>query len=107
MSTAYEVRSLPVYQRRKPIKSSSYLRFVRGLPCVACGGTRNIEAMHCGPKGLGQKRDDKDALPGCRYCHKELHEVGPDAFAEKYKLDISALVLKWNAFFESTLRGTY
>lgn len=107
--TAYEVRSSfsDRYQRRKPIKSTAYLKFVRSLPCIACGGTRSVEAMHCGPRGLGQKVDDKQALPGCRYCHRELHEVGPVAFAAKYALDYGALITKLNEFFEANLRGTY
>lgn len=109
MSTAYEVRALfgETYKRRKPIKSSAYLRFIRSLPCVACGGIRNVEAMHTGGRGLGQKSDDAKALPGCRFCHKELHVLGPIAFAEKYSLDFLALALKFTTFFESNLRGTY
>lgn len=107
MSTAYEVRSLPIYQRRKPIKSTAYLKFIRTLPCCACGGSRYVEAMHCGPRGLGQRVDDKDTLPGCRFCHKELHQVGPVAFAAKYALDFAAQIAKFNQFFESNLRGTY
>jgi hypothetical protein len=63
--------------------------------------------MHVGPRGLGQKVDDKDALPGCRWCHQELHQVGPVAFREKYALDFEALISKFNTFFESNLRGTY
>ena len=108
MSTAYQIRTLgDRYQRRKPIKSTAYLKFIRSLPCCACGGTRSIEAMHCGPRGLGQKTDDKQALPGCRYCHRELHELGPVEFAQKYSIDFEALIAKLNAFFESNLRGTY
>jgi hypothetical protein len=109
MSTAYQVRSNlgELYQRRQPIKSSGYLRFIRSLPCCACGGTRNVEAMHVGPRGMSQKVDDKDALPGCRFCHKELHQVGPVSFAAKYALDFAALIAKLNTFFESNLRGTY
>lgn len=106
--TAYEIRATAApYQRRKPIKSSVYLRFVRSLPCCACGGTRNVEAMHCGPHGFGQKVDDKDTLPGCRYCHKELHQVGPVQFQSKYSLDFQSEIAKLNLFFESNLRGTY
>ena len=63
--------------------------------------------MHCGPRGLGQKVDDKDALPGCRACHNELHVVGPVEFATKYVLDYEALIAKLNTFYESNLRGTY
>lgn len=108
MSAAFQVRPrFGSYRGKKPTKSSAYLRFVRQLPCIACGGTRNVDAMHVGPRGLGQKVDDKDALPGCRFCHKELHQIGPVAFAEKYALDFQALILKLTTFFESNLRGTY
>jgi hypothetical protein len=104
---AYQVRPNPIYQKRKPIKSTAYLKFIRQLPCCACGGTRNVEAMHVGPRGLGQKVDDKNALPGCRPCHRELHEIGPLEFAQKYVVDFEALILKLNTFFEANLRGTY
>lgn len=109
MSTAFQVRAeLPeVHKRRRPIKDPAYLRFVRSLPCVACGGTRSIEVMHVGPRGLGQKVDDKDGLPGCRWCHKELHQVGPVAFCEKYVLAFPALIRKLNDFYDANLRGTY
>jgi hypothetical protein len=95
------------YQRRKPIKSAPYLKYIRSLECLACGGTRRVEAAHIGPKGLGQKRDDKDALPLCVACHRELHEVGPTEFTAKYVLDFEAGILKYNLFFEQTVRGTY
>ncbi len=104
---AYQIKPGDPYRGQKPLKSAAYLKFIRQLPCVACGGTRSIEAMHCGPRGLGQKTNDKNALPGCRWCHRELHEVGPLAFTEKYALDFNALISKLNTFFEANLRGTY
>jgi len=107
MSAAWQIRPRPLYQRRPPITSPAYLRFVRTLPCCACGARRSIEAAHIGPRGLGQKRDDKDALPLCKWCHRELHELGPVEFTQKYPVDFPTLILKWNAFFESNLRGTY
>ena len=95
MSTAYQINAASGgYEPRKPIKSPAYLRFLRRLPCAACGGTRRVEAAHCGPRGLGQKRDDKDALPLCMTCHRELHELGPLAFQGKYALDFAALIAK-------------
>jgi hypothetical protein len=105
---AYQVQvTVTSYRRRKPIKSSAYLRFVRSLPCCACGSTRYVEAMHVGPRGMSQKVDDKDALPGCRFCHKELHQIGPVEFQQKYSLDFETEIEKLNTFYESNLRGTY
>jgi hypothetical protein len=56
---------------------------------------------------MGQKVSDDQSLPGCRFCHRELHQLGPIAFAEKYKLDFAELIAKLNTFYESNLRGTY
>jgi len=107
MSTAWMVRPKPLTITRPPIKCPAYLRFIRTLPCCACGSTLRIEAAHIGPRGLGQKVDDKNALPLCFWCHRELHEVGPVEFATKYGVDFPALIAKWNHFYESNLRGTW
>ena len=107
MNTAYQINCRQNYRAGKPVKSAAYLKFIRSLPCIACGGTRRMEAMHVGPRGLGQKVDDKDALPGCLWCHRELHDLGPVAFSEKYGLDFQALQSKLRLFFEQQLRGTY
>lgn len=96
---AFQIRPNPIYRGSRPIRSAKYLRFVRGFACVGCGKTRTIEAMHTGPHGMGQKSSDTSALPGCVWCHRELHTLGPVGFQERYNLDFAALIAEFNALY--------
>jgi hypothetical protein len=82
----------------------NYLRFIRRLPCVACARPTTIEAAHFGPRGLGQKSDDRQTLPLCRKHHRtgndSYHQLGPVKFADRHQLDVSGLIRQLNAFFE-------
>src|SRR6202035_4595499 len=60
-----------------------------------------IEASHTGPHGIGQKSPDSSAIPLCAKHHRtgadSYHRLGPRKFAEKYDLDIPAIVRRPNA----------
>ena len=92
---AYRVGSMIRYRPGKPERDWQYLKFIRRFPCIGCGSTRYIEAMHTGLRGLGQKAADKDALPGCPKCHRTgpnaLHKIGPVKFQALYKIDFQVL----------------
>ena len=87
----------------RPVRDAEYLRFIRRFPCVACGGSRRVEAAHIGPRGLKQKTSDWTALPLCFKCHQDgpgaLHKVGPDSFQASRGLDFAALQAMFNRFF--------
>lgn len=57
-------------------RSERHLRFVRSLPCCACGvspcDAHHMVGMH-GVGGMGLKAEDSMAMPLCRACHMELH----------------------------------
>ena len=91
MITPYSIRPGEMYRGVKPVKDESYKRFIRRWPCIGCGTWRGIEAMHTGPRGLGQKSSDTSCLPGCRRCHEELHKVGPVRFQEIHQINFDAL----------------
>jgi hypothetical protein len=96
----------PLYQRQERVKDPAYLRFLRLLPCVACGKHRwRMEAMHGGPRGLGTKASDLDALPGCHVCHRELHKLGPVAFQSKHRIDFAALRTMFQSFYRDKVKG--
>ncbi len=85
----------------KPERDSRYLQWIRTLPCSVCRTTRNIEAAHTGPHGLGQKASDSTAIPLCAKHHRTAddcyHKLGPRKFAEVHKLNISGIVAALNA----------
>jgi len=93
-----------IYQREKPERNPAFLKFIRGFPCIGCGTTRRIEAMHTGPHGLSQKASDLTALPGCHVCHRE-YDADPRWFMEKRQLDREELVAMFNGFWEAKLKG--
>ena len=97
---AFQVQPAPLYRKSIPVRDPKYLKFIRLLPCIACGKVRYVrDAMHTGSHGLGQKASDLDALPGCRVHHRELHQIGPVKFQRKYRLDFKALAAKFNQFY--------
>ena len=84
----------------RPVRDPKYLKFIRDFPCVGCGTTRRQrDAMHTGPHGLGQKASDLDALPGCRECHRQLHQIGPVKFQERHKITFADLIVMFQQFY--------
>lgn len=85
----------------QPRRDSKYLQWIRSLPCSVCHATRNIEAAHTGPHGLGQKSPDSTAIPLCASHHRTgndcYHKLGPRKFAQVHNLDISRIVAGLNA----------
>lgn len=82
-----------------PVRDPNYLKFIRSLPS-AVSGRYGCDAAHCGPHGIGTKASDLSAIPLTRTEHRELHSLGPVKFAEKYGLDVPALVARLNAAYE-------
>jgi hypothetical protein len=104
MTEPLQIAPGPIYQRQEPVRDPAYLKFIRLLPCIACGKHRwHMEAMHTGPRGLGQKASDLDALPGCSKCHRELHAIGPVKFQELHRLDFAALRAMFRSFYQTKL----
>ena len=69
--------------RRRP-RRPEFMAFVRRLACSArsldpaypCSG--RVEADHCGPRGVGQKSDDRLTIPMCHAHHMARHDFsGP------------------------------
>lgn len=59
---------------RPRFRSTSFLKFVRGLPCCVEGcNMRNIEAAHFGARGVSRKVHDCLAIPLCKQHHDEAH----------------------------------
>lgn len=99
-----QLRPGPMYCGTKPIRDADYKRFIKKLPCIGCGKNWGIDPMHTGPHGLNQKASDLDVLPGCRRCHDEF-DANPRQFAEHHKLNIPALIQRFNQFYQTKLKG--
>lgn len=80
-----------------PARLPQHLKFIRSLPCCACGSTRRIEAAHIGPHGLGQKASDECTVPLCRACHVILHQIGRVRFEFRFSLSLFAVVQRLTA----------
>lgn len=90
-----------IYRIVRPVRDLHYLGYIRRFPCVACKTERRYrEAMHTGPRGLGQKASDLDALPGCRLCHQELHAIGPAQFQLKHRIEFEELQAMFQEFYK-------
>jgi hypothetical protein len=60
-------RAVPKPPRR--LVSRAYLRWIRSLPCCACGAAPGSHAHHYGRRGVGQLTDDPRTIPLCESCH--------------------------------------
>jgi hypothetical protein len=77
-------------QRRPRVTDETYLAYIRELPCLLCGKTpvdaahvRMAEPrLHKRQTGMGERPDDRWALPLCRACHERQHAGGERMFWE-------------------------
>lgn len=73
--SAAEVSPAP---KRKPLRSPSWLKWVRQRACEWCRAAGPSEASHHNAEGHGataSKADDCDTLPLCSRCHAEYHRA--------------------------------
>ena len=84
LQRAPSVRPVAFGQRRPRLKDPEYLAFIRRQPCCVCGKPGPSQAAHVRAgyleagwrsTGLGEKPDDRRALPLCAFDHLD----GPDA----------------------------
>ncbi|RME56842.1 DUF968 domain-containing protein [Candidatus Parcubacteria bacterium] len=65
--------------RKKPWRSEKHLKYIRSLPCCACGSPGPNDAHHIisvGNGRMGSTAPDSHAIPLCRVCHMRLHDKG-------------------------------
>jgi hypothetical protein len=75
--------------KRQPGDDVLYLIWLRSQTCIVCASGRYVEAAHVGPRGLGQKCPDRQAVPLCREHHrtgKTAHHVLGKAFWQYHGL---------------------
>ena len=97
--------------RHDPRRDSSYLRWLRILPCIVCcqwnlptnRRSGPVEAAHVGKRGIGQKCADSEALPLCVWHHRtgpQAHHVLGKKFWQFWKLDRFSLIADHQRRFE-------
>jgi hypothetical protein len=104
MNQPLQLRPGQMYQGAKPVRDPDYKRFIKHLPCVACLRTWSVDPAHTGAHGIGQKSDDLQCIPLCRRCHAAF-DADPREFADLWKLDIPALIRRFNEFYNAKLKG--
>ncbi len=79
----------------KTYKDQDYLKYIRTLECVVCGGSP-CDAHHTDNSGLGKRGADHRAVPVCHTHHMEMTSVGKGkrSFEEKYDIDWRAVRLR-------------
>jgi len=100
---AYRIVSRPFQRSLAPVRDRKYLSWLRTQPCAVCGSFRYIESAHTGARGLGQKADDRLAIPLCRGHHSRgnlsLHKLGPVRFALLYHLEMTQVIQELNEMY--------
>ena len=71
----------------KPLRfiSEPYLEFIRKQKCCSCGAPAKNDPHHTDSKGSGGS--DLSAVPLCRKCHSECHNLGVMTFQVRKLID--------------------
>lgn len=94
MSVILEIRSF-LRSWSKPRRDPLYRRFIKSLPCFACGQTWQVDPCHTGPHAISQKADDYTCIPLCRKCH-DRYDKAPYDFQARMRWDMPEVL----AFFQ-------
>ena len=104
IETPFGIRSEIRYQPSKPVRDPDYRRWVKSLPCAACGRSWGIDPAHTGPHGMSQKSSDLTCIPLCRRDHNAF-DAAPQDFASEHGIDIPALIQRLNRAYSETMKG--
>ena len=87
-------------RRRSRVHARDHLKFIRGLPCLITGRRSNVDAAHVrypdhrfGKRatGIGEKPDDRWAVPLGRALHDQQHGGNERAFWQGFGIDPVAI----------------
>ena len=75
--------------RDAKIINLAFLAFVRTKPCCACLKPGPSDADHLQAVGRGSaKRNDLTAIPACRKCHSQRHQIGNKSMEVIYQFNL-------------------
>ena len=65
--------------RSSRVRSKTYLKTLRGMPCLVCGFVSEAHhIMFAEPNAMGMKVGDNWCVPLCHHCHMKLHAFGDE-----------------------------
>lgn len=71
-----------------------YLAFLRELACCFCKAPGPSDPSHLCSRGWREpRRDDRAAVPHCRRCHGEWHQLGPEETMRRHGVEPLGLAL--------------
>jgi hypothetical protein len=107
-------------QRTPRIRDEPYLKFIRSLPCTACGRSGPSQAAHIRfsdfasgstNPGVGCKPDDSKAVPLCANCHTDgpgaQHRSGERRFWTRVGKDPFEIAERLYGLFRATAGPFY
>lgn len=90
---------LPKERKRTSRECSAHRAWVRRHCCSISGCIRKpIECAHVrggSDGGIGLKPSDKWTISLCVFHHGEQHQIGEEAFEQKYSLDLRSLAAEF------------
>ena len=108
MNQPFQIAPGPIYQKEVPVRDEAYKRFIRMLPCVVCLKRWGVETAHTGAHSRDSKASDLRCIPLCQKHHRKsddsYHKLGRVKFEARHKLDIDALVLMFNSFYQTKMK---
>jgi hypothetical protein len=70
------------------VRDEDYLAWVRDQGCAVCTASSLSDPHHLDSGVMGSKGDDWTALPMCRACHREYHDIGHNTFEKRHYIDL-------------------
>lgn len=109
MEAPFEIpQAFELRQKQKRVETPRFLRFLRNKPCLLCHWSGPVDAAHIrfsdfryGKRetGMGEKTDDRWAVPLCRQCHTAQHNEDERTFWNNHKIDITTKATEyWSEF---------
>lgn len=84
-----------------------YLQFLREQGCCFCPALAPSDPSHLCSRGWREpRRDDRAAVPHCRRCHNEFHQLGPAETMRRHglgPLDLALVVVDLHRRFAEQL----
>lgn len=88
--------------KRQRVGGKDHLTFIRSLPCVVSGASRNVQAAHVSfddlrygklGRGHGQKEEDCWAVPLNELCHAQQHTMDEQKYWRDRNIDPCRIAL--------------
>lgn len=96
------------YPKIQPMRSESYKKFIRSLPCLICGrdSEHHHEPLEFDSRGTALKGPDNEAMPLCVIHHTadrlSRHRMGREKFYSLYNIDWRKVIVEYQRRFKES-----